>query len=89
MTSVFSWQNSINLCPVSFHIPRPNLPVTPGVSCLENPMDGGAWEAAVTICSDVGAQENKVCPPKNNGGALNHNFDHVDNITGEGNENAL
>ena len=30
--SVFSWQNSIRLCPVSFCIPRPNLPVTPGVS---------------------------------------------------------
>ena len=32
MTSTFSWQNSISLCPASFHIPRPNLPVTPGVS---------------------------------------------------------
>ena len=34
MTSAFSWQNSISLCPASFHIPRPNLPVTPGVSWL-------------------------------------------------------
>ena len=34
MTSVFSWQNSISLCPASFHTPRPNLPVTPGVSLL-------------------------------------------------------
>ena len=34
MTSVFSWQNSIRLCPASFHIPRPNLPVTPGVFSL-------------------------------------------------------
>ena len=34
MTSVFSWQNSISLYPVSFRIPRPNLPVTPGVSRL-------------------------------------------------------
>ena len=34
MTSVFSWQNPINLCPASFHTPRPNLPVTPGVSLL-------------------------------------------------------
>ena len=24
MTSAFSWQNSISLCPASFHIPRPN-----------------------------------------------------------------
>ena len=29
MTSVFSWQNSISLCPTLFCIPRPNLPVTP------------------------------------------------------------
>ena len=28
------WQNSIRLCPASFRIPRPNLPVTPGVSSL-------------------------------------------------------
>ena len=31
MTSAFSWQNSISLFPVSFHIPRPNFPVTPGI----------------------------------------------------------
>ena len=31
MTSAFSWQNSISVCPASFHIPRPNLHVTPGV----------------------------------------------------------
>ena len=29
-----SWQNSISLCPASCHIPRPNLPVTPGISWL-------------------------------------------------------
>ena len=29
-----SWQNSITLCPTSFCTPRPNLPVTPGVSWL-------------------------------------------------------
>ena len=34
MTSVFSWQYSISLCPASFCIPRPNLPVTAGVSRL-------------------------------------------------------
>ena len=33
MTSAFSWQNS-GLCLATFHIPRPNLPVTPGVSWL-------------------------------------------------------
>ena len=31
MTSVFSWQNSVSLCPASFCTPRPNLPVTPGI----------------------------------------------------------
>ena len=30
MTCAFSRQNSISLCPASFHISRPNLPVTPG-----------------------------------------------------------
>ena len=34
MTSAFSWQSSISLCPASFRIPRPNWPVTPGVSLL-------------------------------------------------------
>ena len=29
MTSAFSWQNSISLCPASFCIPRTNFPVTP------------------------------------------------------------
>ena len=32
MTIVFSWQNSISLCPTSFCTPRPNLPVTAAVS---------------------------------------------------------
>ena len=34
MTSAFSWQNSVSLCPASFCIPRPNLLVTPGSSLL-------------------------------------------------------
>ena len=34
MTSVFSWQNSISLCPASFHTPTPILPITLGVSWL-------------------------------------------------------
>ena len=34
MTSAFSLQNSISLCPASFHIPWPDLPVTSGVSWL-------------------------------------------------------
>ena len=31
---VFSWQNSVSLCPVSISTPRPNLPVIPGISWL-------------------------------------------------------
>ena len=34
MIRVFSWQHYISLCPASYHIPRPNLHVTPGVSWL-------------------------------------------------------
>ena len=34
MTNVFSWKNSFSLCPASFCTPRPNLPVTPGISWL-------------------------------------------------------
>ena len=34
MTSVFSWQNSISLCPASFCTSKPSFPVTPGVSFL-------------------------------------------------------
>ena len=34
MTSVFSWQNSVSLCPSSFCTPRPNLPVMPSISWL-------------------------------------------------------
>ena len=34
MTSAFSWQNAISFYSASFCTPRPNLPVTLGVSCL-------------------------------------------------------
>ena len=34
MTSVCSWQNSVSLGPASFCTPRPNFPVTPGISWL-------------------------------------------------------
>ena len=32
MTSEFSWQNSVSFFPASFCSPRPNLPVTLGIS---------------------------------------------------------
>ena len=34
MTGVFSWQNSVGLCPASFCTPRPKLPVIPGIPWL-------------------------------------------------------
>ena len=34
MTSAFSWQNSVSFWPALFCTPRPNLPVTPGISWL-------------------------------------------------------
>ena len=36
ISTVFFWQNSVSLCLASFCTPRPNLPVTTGISCLEN-----------------------------------------------------
>ena len=58
MTSAFSWQNSISLCPASILLqgqiclyPRCFFGEGNGTalqySCLENPMDGGAWKAEV------------------------------------------
>ena len=34
MTSLFSWENSISLCPALFWIPRPNFPIVPFISWL-------------------------------------------------------
>ena len=34
VTSIFCWWNSVSLCSASFCTPRPNLPVTPGISYL-------------------------------------------------------
>ena len=34
MASAFSWQNSVSLWPASFCTPRPNVPVTPGISWI-------------------------------------------------------
>ena len=34
MTSAFSWQNSVSLCPASFCTPRPNLTVILGICWL-------------------------------------------------------
>ena len=32
VTGVLAWQNTVSHCPASFCSPRPNLPVTPGIS---------------------------------------------------------
>ena len=36
MTSEFSWQSSVSLCPASFCTPRPTFLVIPGISWLPN-----------------------------------------------------
>ena len=69
MSSAFSWQNSISLCPASFCTPRPNLPVTLGegngnpfqYSCLESPGDRGAWWAAVYGVAQSQTQLKLLC----------------------------
>ena len=46
MTSAFSWQHSISLCPASFYTPKPNLPFTPGISWLPT----FAFQSLESIC---------------------------------------
>ena len=54
MTSAFSWQNSISLCPASFCTPRPNLPVTPSISSRPTVSGAGtggcAWPVHFALC---------------------------------------
>ena len=62
MTSAFSWQNSITLCPASFRIPRPNFPVTPGVSwlptfALQSPAMAAQAQEGLEELSHVEGQE--------------------------------
>ena len=38
MTSAFSWQNYVSLCPASFCTLRPTLPVNPGISLHFSPL---------------------------------------------------
>ena len=64
MTSAFSWQNSISVCPASFCTPRPNLPVTPGISRRRQwqptpvllPGKSHGWRSLVG-CSPWGCEE--------------------------------
>ena len=54
-----SWQNSISLCPASFHIPRPNLPVTPGVSWFST--IGAFQSPIVKRTSFLGVSSKRSC----------------------------
>ena len=40
---LFHWQNAVSLCPASFCTPRPNLPVTPGISWPVNHKGNQLW----------------------------------------------
>ena len=66
MTSAFSWQNSVSLCPASFCTPRPNLPVTPGVSCLQSFPASGSFPASQLFTSSgqsTGVSASELVPP--------------------------
>ena len=54
MTSAFSWQNSVSLCPASFCTPRPNLPVIPGISSPDFP-GGSDGKASAYNVGDSGS----------------------------------
>ena len=48
MTSGSLGKTLISLCPASFHVPRPNLPVTPGIiiiykMCRQSRFDAPYW----------------------------------------------
>ena len=54
MTSVFSWQNSMRHFPASFCTPRPDLPVSIGISRLltfafQSPMMKGTFLFLVLV----------------------------------------
>ena len=40
---MFSWQNSVSLCPVSFCTPRPNFPIILGISWLPTLVFQSLW----------------------------------------------
>ena len=43
MTIAYSWQHFASLCPASFCTPRPNLPITPGISWLPTFASNPKW----------------------------------------------
>ena len=50
MTSAFSWQNSVSLCPASFCTRRPNLPATPSISWLSCIGSFCSFKAVLSNC---------------------------------------
>ena len=67
MASVFSWQNSISLCPASFCTPRPNLPVTPGLSWLPTFAFQSLWNKRISF---YGVSSRRSCRSSKNQSAL-------------------
>ena len=66
MISAVSWQNSVSLQPTLFCTPRPNLPVTPGISWLsifafQSPM--------IKRTSAFGVSSRRSCRPSQNSSA--------------------
>ena len=50
MTSAFSWQNSISLCPASFHTPRPNCLEDASVQFSRSVMYDSLWPPWIAAC---------------------------------------
>ena len=79
MTSAFSWQNSISLCPASFHIPRPNLPVTPGIKTIpmEKKCKKAKWLSGEALQIAVKRREAKSKGEKERYKHLNAEFHRI------------
>ena len=76
MTNVFSRQNSISLCPDSFCTPRPNLPITPGISWLPS----FAFQSPIMKrTSFLGVSSRRSCRS-----SQNHFFNFIFDISGWG-----
>ena len=76
MANAFSLQNSVSLCPASFCTPRPNLPVTPGVSWLPT----FAFQSLVMKrTSFFGVSSRRYCRS-----SQNHFFNFIFDISGWG-----
>ena len=60
MTSAFSWQNSISLCPASFCTSKPNLPVIPGICKIMASTPVTSWQIDGETVADFISLDSKI-----------------------------